>query len=410
MQQEHNRSSHLSCSWLTSAGQCRYKSVTDWLKNVQHTFPFPTGSFTLIARSRVLFPMHIGGLKPCNNVFLAPMAGVTDLPMRELAVELGAGMAVGEMQSADLSLARSRKTTQRQRHSARAGLRSVQIVGYDPQQLAEAARFNVDLGADIIDINMGCPAKKVCRRAAGSALLADEALVGRILEAVVSAVNVPVTVKIRTGTDPDHRNGVTIARIAENAGIQMLTVHGRTRADRFKGQAEYLTIAEIVRAVTIPVIANGDIDSAQKTREVLALTGAAGVMIGRAAQGQLWLPGAIASALAAGHGQTQTPALSEQLRLQGDHLARLYEFHGDHLGPRIARKHQAWLLESLTAQQVISAEAARGWRQAFNRIESAKKQIICLREMTDVLISHSTATASTSQISPPIRSPMSVAA
>ena len=205
--------------------------------------------------------MHIGGLKPCNNVFLAPMAGVTDLPMRELAVELGAGLAVGEMQSADLSLARSRKTTQRQRHSARAGLRSVQIVGYDPRQLADAARFNADLGADIIDINMGCPAKKVCRRAAGSALLADEALVGRILEAVVNAVDVPVTVKIRTGTDPDHRNGVTIARIAENAGIQMLTVHGRTRADRFKGQAEYLTIAEIVRAGILSV-AKGQTEAA----------------------------------------------------------------------------------------------------------------------------------------------------
>ena len=343
--------------------------------------------------------MHIGGLKPCNNVFLAPMAGVTDLPMRELAVELGAGMAVGEMQSADLSLAQSRKTTQRQRHSARAGLRSVQIVGYDPRQLAEAARFNADLGADIIDINMGCPAKKVCRRAAGSALLADEALVGRILEAVVNAVDVPVTVKIRTGTDPEHRNGVTIARIAESAGIQMLTVHGRTRADRFKGQADYQTIAEIVHAVTIPVIANGDIDSAEKARAALKLTGAAGVMIGRAAQGQLWLPGAIASALAAGGKSAGTPALSEQLRLQGDHLLRLHDFHGDHLGPRIARKHQAWLLESLTAQQVISAEAARAWRQAFNRLESSEAQVVCLRDMTDALMSASLATLPSSQIS-----------
>jgi len=354
--------------------------------------------------------MHIGGLKPCNNVFLAPMAGVTDLPMRELAVELGAGMAVGEMQSADLSLARSRKTTQRQRHSAQAGLRSVQIVGYDPQQLAEAARFNADLGADIIDINMGCPAKKVCRRAAGSALLADEALVGRILEAVVNAVEVPVTVKIRTGTDPEHRNGVTVARIAQSAGIQMLTVHGRTRADRFKGQAEYQTIADIVRAVTIPVIANGDIDSAQKAREVLTFTGAAGVMIGRAAQGQLWLPGAIASALAAGNGQTQTPTLSEQLRLQADHLARLHDFHGDHLGPRIARKHQAWLLESLSAQQAISAEDARAWRQTFNRHESAEAQVECLREMTDALMSASPATAATNHMPTQLRPQMSEAA
>ena len=342
--------------------------------------------------------MHIGGLEPCNNVFLAPMAGVTDLPMRELAVELGAGMAVGEMRSADLSLAHSRKTTQRQRHSALAGLRSVQIVGYDPQQLAEAARFNADLGADIIDINLGCPAKKVCRRAAGSALLADEALVGRILETVVTAVDVPVTVKMRTGTDPEHRNGVAIARIAESAGIQMLTVHGRTRADRFKGQAEYQTIAEIVRAVTIPVIANGDIDSAKKAQRVLTLTGAAGVMIGRAAQGQLWLPGAIAAALAAGDERARTPALSEQLRLQGDHLLRLHDFHGDHLGPRIARKHQAWLLESLTAQQAISREGARAWRQTFNRLESAKEQVNCLRKLTNTLMSASPTTALASQM------------
>ena len=354
--------------------------------------------------------MHIGGLKPCNNVFLAPMAGVTDLPMRELAVELGAGLAVGEMQSADLSLARSRKTTQRQRHSTRAGLRSVQIVGYDPRQLADAARFNADLGADIIDINMGCPAKKVCRRAAGSALLADEALVGRILDAVVNAVEVPVTVKIRTGTDPEHRNGVTLARIAQSAGIQMLTVHGRTRADRFKGQAEYQTIADIVRAVTIPVIANGDIDSVQKARSVLTLTGAAGVMIGRAAQGQLWLPGAIAATLAAGDERVRTPALSEQLRLQGDHLVRLHDFHGDYLGPRIARKHQAWLLESLTAQQVISAEDARPWRQAFNRIESAEAQVTCLRNMTDALMSASPVALRASRMSPQMCPKMSVAA
>ena len=257
---------------------------------------------------------------------------------------------------------------------------------------------------------MGCPAKKVCRRAAGSALLADEALVGRILETVVNAVNVPVTVKIRTGTDPEHRNGVTIARIAESAGIQMLTVHGRTRADRFKGQAEYQTIGEIVRAVTIPVIANGDIGSAEKARAVLALTGAAGVMIGRAAQGQLWLPGAIASALCAEDEGARTPALSEQLGLQGDHLLRLHEFHGHHLGPRIARKHQAWLLESLTAQQAISADDARAWRQAFNRIESAEEQIVCLREMTDALMSAVSATAPTSQMSPPMCPQMLVAA
>ena len=216
--------------------------------------------------------MKIGGLKPSNNVFLAPMAGVTDLPMRELAIELGAGLAVGEMVSDDASLADSRKTLQRQQHSHRAGLRSVQIVGYDPTRLAIAARYNVELGADIIDINMGCPAKKVCKKAAGSALLADELLVGRILAAVVKAVDVPVTLKIRTGTDHKNRNGVSIARIAEDTGIQMLTVHGRTRADRFNGDAEYQTISQIVNAVSIPVIANGDIVSLKKARRVLAET------------------------------------------------------------------------------------------------------------------------------------------
>lgn len=285
--------------------------------------------------------MQIGGLKPSNTVFLAPMAGVTDLPMRELAIELGAGLAVGEMQTADLRLAQSRKTLKRQQHSSRAGLRSVQIVGYDPKQLAEAARFNADLGADIIDINMGCPAKKVCQKAAGSALLADESLVARILGAVVSAVEIPVTLKIRTGTDPEHRNGVTIARIAESAGIQMLTVHGRTRADRFKGAAEYNTMADIAQAISIPVIANGDIQSAHKARAVLASTGAAGVMIGRGAQGQLWLPGAIARALASGHDEALAPAVAEQLTLHHRHIDALHAFHGDVLGPKIGRKHHA---------------------------------------------------------------------
>ena len=326
--------------------------------------------------------MHIGGLKPCNNVFLAPMAGVTDLPMRELAIELGAGLAVGEMQTADLRLAQSRKTQQRQRHSESAGIRSVQIVGYDPQQLAEAACFNADLGAHIIDINMGCPAKKVCRRAAGSALLADEPLVGRILEAVVDAVDLPVTLKIRTGTDPAHRNGATVARIAEQAGVQMLTVHGRTRADRFLGRAEYHTIAEIVAAVSIPVIANGDIDSTQKARAVLKQTGAAGVMIGRAAQGNLWLPGAIARALETG-GDAHAPSFSEQLRIHQRHVARLHDFHGDLMGPRIARKHHAWLLQSLASQGLMCAEALRDWRQAFNAFESGEAQMQHLATLAD---------------------------
>ena len=327
--------------------------------------------------------MQIGGLKPSNNVFLAPMAGVTDLPMRELAVELGAGLAVGEMQTADLSLAHTRKTLQRQQHSPRAGLRSVQIVGYEPNQLAGAARFNVDRGADIIDINMGCPAKKVCKRAAGSALLADEVLVGQILDAVVNAVDVPVTLKIRTGTDQHHRNGVSIARIAESAGIQLLTVHGRTRADRFKGEAEYDTIAQIVDAIDIPVLANGDIDSAQKAQKVLKQTGAAGVMIGRAAQGQLWLPGAIAAALAAGSTSHTAPSVTRQLDIQRRHLTALHAFHGAHLGHRIARKHFAWFLESLAEQEQLTGDQARWCRRRFNEITTPQAQLSLFDELAD---------------------------
>ena len=325
--------------------------------------------------------MQIGGLKPSNNVFLAPMAGVTDLPMRELAVELGAGLAVGEMQTADLSLAHTRKTLQRQQHSPRAGLRSVQIAGYAPNQLAEAARFNVDRGADIVDINMGCPAKKVCKRAAGSALLADEVLVGQILDAVVNAVDVPVTLKIRTGTDQHHRNGVSIARIAESAGIQLLTVHGRTRADRFKGEAEYDTIAQIVEAIDIPVLANGDIDSAQKAQNVLNQTGAAGVMIGRAAQGQLWLPGAISAALANGAAKHMAPSVDQQLAIHRRHLLSLHDFHGVYLGHRIARKHHAWLLESLTAQGELTEAEMRRHRQRFNALETPEGQLTDLDEL-----------------------------
>jgi len=226
----------------------------------------------------------------------------------------------------------------------------------------------------MIDINMGCPAKKVCRRAAGSALLADEPLVGRILEAVVNAVDVPVTLKIRTGTDPVNRNGATIARIAEQAGVQMLTVHGRTRADRFLGRAEYDTIAKIVAAVSIPVIANGDIDSTDKARAVLEQTGATGVMVGRAAQGTLWLPGAIARAIAAG-GDVAAPSFSEQLRIHQRHVARLHDFHGDHMGPRIARKHHAWFLQSLASQALLCTTALRDGRQTFNALESSEAQI-----------------------------------
>ena len=332
-----------------------------------------------------IFPMHIGGLVPRNTVFLAPMAGVTDLPMREMAMQLGAGLAVGEMQSADLSLSHTRKSLLRQRHTEAAGLRVTQIVGYDPKQLAEAARFNVDLGADIIDINMGCPAKKVCRRAAGSALLADEGLVRQILETVVAAVDAPVTLKIRTGTDPEHRNGVTIARIAEQSAVQMLTVHGRTRADRFNGSAEYDTIAQIVEEITIPVIANGDIDSLDKARRVLTHTGAAGVMIGRAVQGQLWFPGALARALASQAPTLTRPSHQAQLDIHRRHVANLYAFHGEMMGVRIARKHTSWFLESWQQQALICAERVAAFRKMFNQLSSPQAQLGALFALADLL-------------------------
>ena len=283
-----------------------------------------------------------------NGVVLAPMAGVSDAPFRELCLKLGAGMAVAEMVSADLRLKDTRKSRLRRQKSPSETVRSVQIVGSEPLMLAEAARFNEAEGADIIDINMGCPAKKVCRKAAGSALLADEALVADILSAVVNAVDVPVTLKIRTGIHPDARNGRRIARIAEDCGVALLTVHGRTRADRFKGEAEYDTIADIVQHTQIPVLANGDIDSAVKARWVLEYTGAAGVMIGRAAQGQPWLPGLIARQLA-GDINALSPPLTEQCALMLTHLDALHQFYGPLMGVRIARKHIGWFLDSLSA-------------------------------------------------------------
>ena len=307
------------------------------------------------------------------------MAGVTDLPFRELCLELGAGMAVAEMLTSDPSLAQSRKTTLRRQQSEREGIRSIQIVGSEPLQLAEAARINADDGADIIDINMGCPAKKVCKKAAGSALLADERLVADILQAVVGAVDVPVTLKIRTGTAPDNRNGVNIARIAEDAGIQMLVVHGRTRADRFKGEAEYDTIARIVDAVSIPVIANGDITSSAKAKAVLEHTGAAGVMIGRGAQGQPWLPGVIARELAGL--PADLPSREQQFALIGRHLSGLHNFYGEFMGVRIARKHLGWFADGLVDNGHTQEQIARQWKAAFNKLECPNEQTRALAEL-----------------------------
>ena len=305
----------------------------------------PSSQSTLQAFSPVKRTLKIGRHVLPNAVVLAPMAGVTDLPMRELCLELGAGLTVGEMVTADLSLNETRKTRHRRQVSPLEQPRSVQLVGSEPRVLAEAAKHYVDTGADIIDINMGCPAKKVCRKAAGSALLADEALVGAILDAVVEAVDVPVTLKIRTGVNPESKNAVSVARIAEQAGVQLLTIHGRTRADRFKGSAEYDTIAAVVDAISIPVLANGDIDSTHKARRVLAHTGAAGVMIGRAAQGKLWLPGLIARQL--GGEQCSAPSIGQQLHLLQRHVNALHQFYDDDLGVRIARKHVGWCLDGL---------------------------------------------------------------
>src|SRR6185436_18785561 len=233
--------------------------------------------------------MKIGAHQLRNGLFVAPMAGITDRPFRRMARRMGAALAVSEMISSRPELRESRKTRLRQDHAGEEGPISVQIAGAEPQMLAEAARYNAGLGADIIDINMGCPAKKVCNALAGSALLADEALVARILETVVAAAGVPVTLKIRTGPAPERRNAVRVARIAESAGIQALAIHGRSRACMFEGRAEYATIAEVKSRVRIPVIANGDVESPQDARRVLELTGADGIMIGRAAQGRPWL-------------------------------------------------------------------------------------------------------------------------
>jgi tRNA-dihydrouridine synthase B len=300
------------------------------------------------------------------------MAGVTDLPFRQLCARFGAGLLVGEMVHSDPRLRGSRKSLQRQRHDLEIAPRSVQIVGNDPQMMAAAARYNLQRGAQIIDINMGCPAKKVCRRAAGSALLADEVLVADILNAVVAAVDAPVTLKIRTGVDPDHRNGVSIARIAEDAGIALLSVHGRTRACGFSGTAEHDTTARIVEAVDIPVLANGDITAPEQARAVMQHTGAAGVMVGRAAQGAPWLPRQMAAAIA-GEPVPETPALDAQFAVMREHLQALHAFYGDIAGPRIARKHIGWYLDGLAVRPEQ--------RRPFNGLQTPGAQLDFLESL-----------------------------
>ncbi len=302
--------------------------------------------------------MQLGAHVLRNGLFAAPMAGVTDRPFRTLCRRYGAGLAISEMVSSRPELRGTRKSRLRLEHRGETGPVSVQIAGADPAMMADAARVNAAEGAQIIDINMGCPAKKVCNVAAGSALLSDEPLVARILEAVVAAVDVPVTLKIRTGPSPERRNALRIARIAESAGIQMLVVHGRTRACGFRGEAEFETIAEVKAGVRIPVIANGDIATPEEARRVLRFTGADGIMIGRAAHGRPWI---FREFLAFLHdGEKLAPPLAAEMRAVAlEHLEGIYSLYGEELGVRIARKHIGWYTRGLPGGEAFRREAVQ---------------------------------------------------
>lgn len=315
--------------------------------------------------------LTIGPYELESPFLLAPMAGITDAPFRRLCRRFGAGLAPSEMTTADISLWRTEKSARRLDIAGDTSPRVVQIAGSDPTMLAEAARLCVDRGADIIDINMGCPAKKVCRRLAGSALLQDERLVTRILETVVQAVDVPVTLKTRTGWDPTRRNGVRIATIAEHSGVRALTMHGRTRACRFRGSAEYETIAAVKQSVAIPVIANGDIDSPEKSLEVLRVTSADGVMIGRASRGRPWLFHEMNEFFH--RGRKPAPLAKVKVRdIMLGHLDELYRFYGEKSGVRIARKHLGWYCAGIPG--------AETFRSRVVRVDSASEQSRLTRE------------------------------
>ncbi len=320
--------------------------------------------------------MLIGRFRIDPPLILAPMAGVTDKPFRLLCKRLGAGYAVSEMTSSDPRLWRTRKSRNRLDHDGEPAPIGVQVAGAEPAALAAAAQHAVDHGAEIVDINMGCPAKKVCNAWAGSALLKDEALVGRIISAVVAAVAVPVTLKIRTGWDHANRNGVRIARIAEDAGVRALAVHGRTRDMLYAGDAEYETIAAIKQAVRIPVVANGDVSSPQKARDVLAATGADALMIGRAAQGRPWIFREIAHFLATGE-LAPPPAIAVVRETLLEHVSALHAFYGDAAGVRIARKHLAWYAKDRPENAAF--------RAVVNRAETADEQLRLTRDYFDAL-------------------------
>jgi len=320
--------------------------------------------------------MQLGAHTLRNGLFVAPMAGVTDRPFRSLCRRYGAGLAVSEMVSSRPELRHTRKSRLRREHGGETGPVSVQIAGADPAMMADAARFNVDEGAQIIDINMGCPAKKVCNVAAGSALLENEPLVARILAAVVAAVDVPVTLKIRTGPAPGRRNALRIARLAEAAGIRLLAVHGRTRACGFRGEAEFDTVAQVKSEVRIPVIANGDIASPEEAKRVLASTGADGLMIGRGAHGRPWIFREMAHYLATGE-TLAGPTLAEQRAVVLEHLQGLYDLYGEHLGLRVARKHLGWYLRPLPGGEAFRRHACT--------IESAAAQLEAVARFYDDL-------------------------
>ena len=311
--------------------------------------------------------MQIGTHTLKNKLIVAPMAGVTDRPFRQLCKIMGAGMAVSEMVSSNSLLWGSQKTLRRANHEGEVSPISVQIAGADPKMLAAAARYNVENGAQIIDINMGCPAKKICNVMAGSALLQDEKLVERILDAVVKAVDIPVTLKIRTGWDKQHKNALAIAHIAENSGIQALAIHGRTRACAYTGTAEYDTIAAVKAAAKIPIIANGDITTPEKAKYILAYTKADAVMIGRAAQGRPWIFREINHFLATDQ-YLQPPEVAEIHQVLINHLHDLYNFYGEYSGVRIARKHISWYTKGLVG--------SAGFRQSMNQLQTSDQQII----------------------------------
>ena len=310
--------------------------------------------------------MHIGSHLLKNRLIVAPMAGVTDRPFRQLCKKMGAGLAVSEMVSSNSLLWGSKKTERRANHEGEVSPISVRIAGADPLMLADAARYNAEKGAEIIDINMGCPAKKICNVMAGSALLQNEKLVGKILDAVVKSVEIPVTLKIRTGWDKQHKNALAIARIAEDSGIQALAIHGRTRACAYTGFAEYDTIAAVKAEVKIPIIANGDITTPQKADQVLAYTKADAIMIGRAAQGRPWIFREIDQYLQYKR-ELPSPKVTEIHQILIDHLHDLYDFYGEYSGVRIARKHISWYTKGLVG--------SAGFRHRMNQLQTSQQQV-----------------------------------